>query len=111
MRPAQFIGRMRKDKILARVPAEQDFKRLTEGGLPLYIEVLDGDPGYLSRFRPEELFADTVTLMGSEGNETVTAEDLAGWAGTISYEILLSVGSRVEKEFVSESQDKGAMDP
>ena len=40
---------------------------------------------------------DEVTLMGTDGSESVTAEDIARWAGTISYEILLSVGSRVER--------------
>lgn len=54
---------------------------------------------------------DEVTLMGRDGDETVTAEDLAGWAGTISYEILLSVGSRVEREFVADSEEKGAIEP
>ena len=42
---------------------------------------------------------DEVVLMGTSGNETITAEDLAQWSHTISYEILLSVGSRVEREF------------
>ena len=38
---------------------------------------------------------DPVTLIGAEGGERITAEDLARWSGTISYEILLSCGSRV----------------
>jgi len=50
---------------------------------------------------------DNVTLMGVEGNESITAEDLASWAGTISYEILLSVGSRVEREFIPVTEEKG----
>ncbi len=54
---------------------------------------------------------DEVTLMGRDGTEAVTAEDLARWAGTISYEILLSVGSRVEREFVADSEEKGAIGP
>ena len=40
---------------------------------------------------------DEVVLMGRSGEERITAEDLAAWSGTISYEILLSVGSRVER--------------
>lgn len=42
---------------------------------------------------------DEAVLIGRDGNEQITAEDLASWAGTISYEILLSVGSRVDRVF------------
>ena len=42
---------------------------------------------------------DIVVLMGKDGTEQITAEDLAEWAGTISYEILLSAGNRVERIF------------
>ncbi len=45
---------------------------------------------------------DEVVLMGESGGERITAEDLARWSGTISYEILLSVGSRVERVFRDE---------
>ena len=38
-------------------------------------------------------------LIGEDGEERITAEDIASWAGTISYEILLSAGSRVERIF------------
>ena len=49
----------------------------------------------LDNVQPE----DEVILMGESGGERITAEDLARWSGTISYEILLSVGSRVERIF------------
>ena len=42
---------------------------------------------------------DEAIMIGRDGNERITAEDLAQWAGTISYEILLSVGSRVDRIF------------
>ena len=42
---------------------------------------------------------DEVVLMGRDGTEKIDAEDIARWSGTISYEILLSVGSRVERVF------------
>ena len=42
---------------------------------------------------------DEVTIMGTDGKEMISAEDIAGWAGTISYEILCSCGSRVERIF------------
>ena len=44
---------------------------------------------------------DEAVLIGRSGEEQITAEDLAAWAGTISYEILLSVGSRVDRIFQS----------
>lgn len=40
---------------------------------------------------------DVATLVGSDGNERITAEEVAGWSGTISYEVLTSVGPRVER--------------
>ncbi len=48
---------------------------------------------------PEAKPEDEVVLIGQDGNERITAEDIAAWSGTISYEILLSVGSRVERIF------------
>ena len=39
-------------------------------------------------------------LIGRDENEEINAEDIASWAGTISYEILLSVGSRVDRIFL-----------
>lgn len=48
---------------------------------------------------PEAAPEDKVILMGEDQEEIITAEDIASWAGTISYEILLSVGSRVERIF------------
>ena len=48
---------------------------------------------------PEAREEDEVVLIGRSGKEQITAEDIAAWSGTISYEILLSVGSRVERVF------------
>ena len=42
---------------------------------------------------------DEAVLIGRDGDEEITAEDIATWAGTISYEILLSVGARVDRIF------------
>ncbi len=55
---------------------------------------------------PEANVEDEVVLMGSDGAEQITAEDIAGWAGTISYEILLSVGSRVERVYEDGGTDR-----
>ncbi|MGA7912585.1 MAG: alanine racemase [Candidatus Dormiibacterota bacterium] len=40
---------------------------------------------------------DVATLIGREGDEQITAEEVAGWSGTISYEVLTSIGARVER--------------
>ena len=40
---------------------------------------------------------DKVILIGESGGEQITAEDVAAWAGTISYEVLLNAGSRVSR--------------
>ena len=45
---------------------------------------------------------DEAVLIGRSGNEIISAEDVAAWAGTISYEILCSAGSRVERIFQNE---------
>jgi alanine racemase len=44
---------------------------------------------------------DEVVIIGSQGAETITAQDVAERAGTISYEILCKVGPRVERVFKS----------
>jgi alanine racemase len=44
--------------------------------------------------------ADAVaTLIGTDGPETITLETFAGWAGTISYEILTGLGPRVRRVY------------
>ena len=46
---------------------------------------------------------DVVTLMGRDGDECITAEDIARWAGTISYEVLLAATGRVPREWLHAS--------
>jgi len=43
---------------------------------------------------------DEVILIGSDGNNSITAEDLAGWAGTIPYEILTNINTRVPRIYL-----------
>ena len=38
-----------------------------------------------------------VTLIGRDGAEEITVDDLAGWAGTVSYEILCGISKRVPR--------------
>jgi alanine racemase len=43
---------------------------------------------------------DVATLIGSDGHEQIPAEEAAAWSGTISYEVLTSIGQRVERVYV-----------
>ena len=51
---------------------------------------------------PDVEVGDEVVLIGSQGGETITADDMAAWADTISYEILLSIDDRVPRVFIEE---------
>lgn len=48
---------------------------------------------------PDVELADSATLVGRDGAERILAEEAAEWSGTISYEILTSIGSRVERRY------------
>ncbi len=43
---------------------------------------------------------DEVVLIGTQGNESITCEDLAEWAGTIPYEILTNINTRVPRLYL-----------
>ncbi|MDR0310317.1 MAG: alanine racemase [Acidobacteriota bacterium] len=43
---------------------------------------------------------DEAILLGESGGERITAEDLAEWAGTIPYEILTNINTRVPRVYV-----------
>ena len=45
---------------------------------------------------------DMATLLGEDGDARITAEDLAAWAGTISYEVLLAATGRVDRVWLHE---------
>jgi alanine racemase len=49
---------------------------------------------------PEAHCGDTAVLIGCDGDETVSAGELARRAGTISYDILTGIGKRVVREYV-----------
>ena len=40
---------------------------------------------------------DEVVLIGEQGGERITAEELAEWAGTIPYEVLTAINDRVPR--------------
>lgn len=43
---------------------------------------------------------DEVILIGSDGKNSITVEDLAEWANTISYEILTNINTRVPRIYI-----------
>ncbi len=45
---------------------------------------------------------DEVILIGESGAESITCEDLAEWAGTIPYEILTNINTRVPRIYIGE---------
>ena len=76
-RRAEIVGRICMDQMMADVTGMEDVR-----------------PG------------DEVILMGEDGEERITAEDIARWSGTISYEVLLSAGSRVGREYTDSEGKK-----
>jgi alanine racemase len=40
---------------------------------------------------------DEVVLLGTQENESISADEMAAWADTISYEILTSIGARIPR--------------
>ena len=58
---------------------------------------------------PGSAVGDAVTLIGSDGAERISVDDLAGWAGTVSYEILCGISKRVPRVFTeaAPTQDTG----
>ena len=44
---------------------------------------------------------ETVTLIGQQGKESIWADEVAGWIGTIPYEVLCGIGSRVPRIYES----------
>ncbi|MDR1599206.1 MAG: alanine racemase [Oscillospiraceae bacterium] len=48
---------------------------------------------------------DEVVLLGSQGGGAITADELAGWAGTISHEIFCAVSPRVPRAVIHNERD------
>jgi len=51
---------------------------------------------------PDATVGDDVVLLGSQGKESITADELAEKANTISYEILLSISERVPRVYTKD---------
>ena len=43
---------------------------------------------------------DEVTLIGQDGDEIITCDEVADWAGTISYEVLTNINTRVPRVYI-----------
>ncbi|MBE5793965.1 MAG: alanine racemase [Clostridiales bacterium] len=50
---------------------------------------------------PDVKVGDEVILIGSQQDENITAEEVAGWADTISYEVLLGITARVPRLYMN----------
>lgn len=46
---------------------------------------------------PEARIGDEVVLIGSQDQETIGADEIAEWSGTIPYEVLCGIGPRVQR--------------
>jgi alanine racemase len=50
---------------------------------------------------PDTAPGDVATLIGADVEERIRAEEVAEWSGTISYEVLTAIGSRVERRYAA----------
>lgn len=74
---AQVIIRGRRVPVVGRICMDQMMADVTG---------IDGvEPG------------DEAVLIGTQGSECITADELAAWSGTISYEVLLAATERVHR--------------
>lgn len=80
----QMLVAGRRVPILGRVCMDQTMVDLTE----------------LVSMGLEPKVGDEVVLMGRQGEEEITASELAGWMGTINYEVTCLIGSRVERRYL-----------
>ncbi|NJN70753.1 MAG: alanine racemase, partial [Nitrospira sp.] len=51
---------------------------------------------------PSVAVGDEVVLIGQQANECITADDLAEWTGTISYEVLCAISPQIPRLYRSE---------
>ncbi len=50
---------------------------------------------------PDVTVGDEVVLIGQQGTERITARDIAGWTGTISYEVLCAISLQIPRLYHS----------
>lgn len=49
---------------------------------------------------PEVEVGDVVTILGKDGDEQITATEMAEWIGTISYEVVCGISKRVPRVYI-----------
>lgn len=49
---------------------------------------------------------ETVTLIGQQGGDSIWADEIAAWIGTIPYEVLCGIGSRVPRIYETAARDE-----
>ncbi|MBU0681103.1 MAG: alanine racemase [Proteobacteria bacterium] len=50
---------------------------------------------------PEACRGDEVIILGRQGNEQISADEIAGWMGTISYEVLCLLGNNMKRQYIN----------
>ncbi len=50
---------------------------------------------------PEARRGDEVIIMGRQGNEQISADEIATWMGTISYEVLCLLGNNIQRHYIN----------
>lgn len=58
----------------------------------------------VSRLIPSPEVGQEVVLIGKQGNEEITAEEIADWSETINYEVTCSITKRVPRMYIGKEQ-------
>jgi len=53
---------------------------------------------------PRVKVGDVVTILGKDGNELLTATEMADWMGTISYEVVCGISKRVPRVYIDRTE-------
>ena len=53
---------------------------------------------------PEAELSDLVTLVGTDGDESITVEQIAGVAGSFNYEFICGISRRVPRYYYRDGQ-------
>jgi len=58
---------------------------------------------------PETCLDDTVTLIGTDGGETITVEEIAAAAGSFNYEFICGISRRVPRMYLRHGENAGCV--
>jgi alanine racemase len=59
---------------------------------------------------PDVQRSDVVTLVGKDGNQTISVEEIAELAGTFNYEFVCDLGKRIPRNYYYNKQYVGSHD-